>query len=315
MAKMFGEQEQKEESNLPEPLRGKTPDEVFKILQEEHNRVVNDIKAKAFDDQEEANKNKPNFQQPKPGQQPPQGAQTPPGVRPGQTPPQPQGQAPTLPQGGQGDGRGQVSYWQDPAGFLDQQLNARLAPMVQAQVAGMRGTNKQLFQQRAAKDYEKYGEEMEAFIDNLAPQLQAHPEAYNQALNFVKSQHLNEIIEEERKSARSAGLAEALADEGVDPETIARIVAKSGGQQAQQPQPQTVTSLFQSPTGIPRVAQGSQSPAAQQQGNPGRRGGQYTPEERKMMEQFDMTPEEYEEMRSQNTDTYTALGDELGARR
>lgn len=305
MAKVFGQEEEKpkEESTLPEQLRGKTAEEIYELTRQEHERVVNEIKAKKFDESNKAQEQKPKPQAPRIPGQPPRTA----GQGQGGTPPS-QSHAATT-----GQPPRQVRYWEDPEGFMDQQLNQRIAPLVQTQVQALRGTNKTLFKQQVGTDkFAKYEDEVEQFVDALSPQLQADPRAYEQAYKYVQAQHLDEIIREETEKSRTAGLADALADAGLEPEQIAAIVSKAGGngeQQAkQQDEPEYRSSLFQPNTGIPRTASGSQSASAGNTATAPKKGaGRYTQEERRMMEEFEMSPQEWDAYKAENSDTFSAL--------
>lgn len=311
MAKVFGQPEPEEQtSNLPEQLRGKTPEEIYELTKAEHERVVNSLKAQKYDESSKApEQGKPAQTQQRQAPQQQQGYQ--------------QGHQPTLSKSIPSEPTGAqkpVRYWEDPEGFLNQQLQQRLAPLVETQVNNLRETNRQLFEQQIQQNadekefYESHKDEVQDFMNALNPQIQADSRAYKKAYEYVKSQHLDEIIEKERTKSRTAGLAEALADAGMDPDQIAAIVAKSSGNagngNASQPDNAGYSSsLFQPTTGIPRTAGGSQSASSRASGDGGqKRGRQYAPEERRMMEEFGMTADEWEASKAENTDMYSNLG-------
>ena len=277
-----------QESNLPEELQGKSPDEMYELLKKEHENVVNKLKAEKFDQSTKDPKPTPQKQQ-------------------GPSPHHP----PTV---GPGDGTG-ISYggskpppdiYTDPEGFMEQQLNRRLQPLIQTQTHALRGANRQLFQQQIKDDWEKFGDEIEQFVDALHPQLQVDSRAYQQAYNYVRSLHLDEIVEEKSKSRSTETLATALADAGLEPEQIAAIVSRTGAGVVPQ-QKQELGSLFQSRTGIPVTASSVSSSRSDVPATG--RGSRYTPQEKRMMEEFGMNPKEWDEYRAQNTDIVSSLED------
>ena len=281
------EQNDDQTSLLPEQLQGKSPEEVYEALREEHNRVMNEYKAQKLD---EALKGKEEQ-----------------GVNP--HPPKQRGrvddarryqQAPPPPQSNEEE----PDYWTDPKGFMENQLNRRLSPLIQTQTAALRGTNKQMFMQKMGDEWQKYGDEIEQFVDALHPQLQVDPRAYQQAYNYVRSLHLDEIIEEQADSRAAQKLADRLADAGMEQEQIASIISGASPQQIQQQSESR--SLFQTPTGVPRTGSSSTGAPRQNVGVQTKRKA-YSAEEKKIMEQFGMSPKEYDEYRAENTDLYSAL--------
>jgi exonuclease VII large subunit len=286
--------DQQKESSLPEQLQGKSPDEMYEMLKQEHERVVNKLKAEKFDQKTET----PPAQ---PQQQPARQA-------PSYPPPSPQGgRGEGTRVGYGGAGEAEPDIYTDPEGFMDRQLQRRLQPLIQTQTQALRSTNQQMFQQSVGEEYEKYKDELEQFVDALHPQLQVDPRAYKQAYNYVRSLHLDEIVEEKSKSKATESLATALADAGLDEEQIATVVQRASGNtggSVREAAPDS--SLFQSNTGIPRTA--SSNTKRQETDVPsGRAKGRYSPRERQMMEEFGMSPKEWDEYRAANTDMISGI--------
>lgn len=276
---------------LPEQLQGKSAEEVYQALRDEHQRIMSQVKAEKYD--EMTSQGKQQKGKGKEGPHPPGGRSIVEGAQPQQyrQPPPPKQEE-------------EVDYWTNPEEFMDRQFNKRLGPLVQTQTQALRGTNKQMFMQKVGEEWEKYGDEIEQFVNALHPQLQVDPRAYQQAYNYVRSLHLDEIIEEQADSRAAQKLAEKLADQGMDQEQIANII--SGSTQQQIKRQSESSSLFQSPTGVPRTGSSS-SGAARQSTGPQTKRKAYSAEEKKIMEQFGMTPKEYDEYRAENTDLYSSL--------
>lgn len=295
MAKMFGglnvkpDKPPEEGATLPEALKGKSKDEMYEMLQAENKRLLDEEKAKQYDKLTA----------------PPVAPTTPPPATPRASPP-------STPQA-RSEGTKDTSYQQpqgqeidpvmNPSGFMQQQLDQRIGPLVQTTVQSLRATNREVFKQ-GKDDFAKYEQEVEQFVDALHPQLQANPEAYKRAYDFVRSTHIDEIVAEQAKVSTAGALATALADVGMDQEQIAGVVAKMGGGPAAAPPPSA--SLFQPNVGLPpRVASTNTTPASAAPAARSTR--KFSDGEKAMMEEFEMTPEEWEAERAQNTDLASSL--------
>ncbi len=279
---------------LPEELKGKSAEEMYDMLKTEHNTILDGVKAKKYDELTAAPA-KPATPPAKPATPAPQ--VTPPPHKPLAEPTlQTSYQQSTAPE--------EIDPAMDPGGFMKQQLDQRIGGLVQTTVGALRNTNREVFKQ-SKPDFEKYSEEIEHFVDALSPQLQANPEAYHRGYDFVRSTHIDEIIAEGTKAGTAGALATALGDAGLDEEQIAGIVAKSNGT-AQPASEAPAPSLFQPNVGVPpRVASPTTTPAPPA---PAARSSQkFTKNEQQMMEEFEMTPEEWATEREQNTDIASSL--------
>ena len=316
--KVFGTEQpngdQPPKVQLPDALKGKSPEAIYEALRQEHETVVNRIKAQKLDDL-----SKP---QPTPAPTAP-APTTPQPQQPQAAPPSPNRYAPGVP--------GPISYrpqqetpnaFTDPEGFSQYQMDRRLGPLVQSTTQSLRGAHKGIFSQQLVDEddkeiWTKHQDEIDRFMDVLSPELQANPNAYANAFAIVKSQYLGEIVDKKVSRKSTETLANTLADAGLDSETIAAIVAKAAGKApAGQPRAadfEAPPSLFQPSTGVaPRVASANTG-NSRQPVTPGRasKASAYSAEERKMMDEFEMTPEEWETEKAQNTDIFSRLKESL----
>ena len=248
---------------LPTELQGKSAAEVHQILSDEHQRLMDaqELDIRRADPAPEA----PSDQTPPPpGQAPAQQAQPYGPAPPAQ---QQQEEAPNL--------------LTDPDGFMDQQFKQRLAPLYGGILNSQRQTNKALFQQRVGEEeYKKYGEEIESFVNNLAPQTQLDPGSYEIAHTFVRGKHSDEI-KTEAVSAEATKLAtEMLTKMGIDTAGLETAPAAAA--------PTTANSLFQGPTGVPRTA-----PAQAFGGGTAKTPTQLSRTEKEIAGAFGMGDEEY----------------------
>lgn len=295
---------QTQQSALPEELRGKSAEEVFEAGRAEFNRVTTEMKAQ-FADQIQKMQGQGGEQQ-----QRQQQTQT----SPPNTGAQRQYSLPTLPNmGGQGgDDEEEPNPVTDPERFLDKGLARRVGPYMQSQVAAMRAQNAALFEQRiGAEEMAKYKDEIEQFVGGLSPIAQAHPNSYQLAYNYVRSQHLDEIVEERAKGKESETLSkvkEALADI-VPADRLNSIFGGDSGQQTQQAQQQAQMpkSFFQTNTGVQSsIPPRATNPIAQQA--VGGKKPKLSAVQRDIAEAMEMTEEEYVEWAKLNTDVITQTG-------
>jgi hypothetical protein len=276
-------------SGLPEQLVGKSPEEVYQILSQEHNRVVDDAVTNRL--AELTNNRQTQNQQ---AQKPQTQSRTQQNVQ--------------YPQGNQVNQQAQQqqdddNYWLDPKGFVDKQFQKRVQPLVQATVTNMRSTNREMFKDKHKEEYDKYGDEIETFIDNLNPQVQMHPDAYKVARNYVLSTHLDDVVDEKVKQRSQGKLqdrVDKLYDMGFNEEQIQNILAMEGEEQDNTPQQQNVN-LFQRTVGVPPVAKPKPKPRARSESK------KVNPLEKEMMEEFGMSKEEWESEKGENSDFVTEM--------
>lgn len=104
--------------------------------------------------------------------------------------------------------------------YVEQAAARQIAPVMAAGFKASRVQNKALFKQ-STPDFAKYEKEVEALFDQYGEngdQVAAQPGAYERMYHFVRSQHLNEVVEEEVKR-RTAPRPTDDEDEPEDEET------------------------------------------------------------------------------------------------
>jgi len=296
------EQQQQQQSILPEELQGKSAEEIYSILDSEHNRVLSET-VQSLSRQTPAQPE----QQPKPPKQQPKQQWSPQQY---QQPQQQQQQQERIP-----------DPYLDPQGynqFMDEQFNRRMSPLVQQQSQAMRGTNRELFQSKIpSEEWSKFGEEVESFIDNLHPQLQGHPDAYKTAYNIVLAGHKDEIIEEQSSRKTLTVLTKVLAGLGMEPDQITDALRKmaSGdndiGMKLPEAPKQEARSLFQPNTGVRStivdpLSQSIRSLYPKSSSSKPKK-APLSEDAKQVMAFFEMDEKEYDEFASQNTDLISQI--------
>lgn len=280
------------QSNLPEELRGKSPEEIYATLASEHEKEVNAVKGQFSEQLSSLNEKLESISAPKQSQRPPQ-----------YVPPQFQQQ------------QEEPDLYTDQEGFMEHQFNKRLGPFVQTMAQNSRHFGRQLFQQKNAEGYDKYKDEIEQFVDGLSPQVQANPQAYDMAYKFIIGTHADDIIKEKTNSAATEKAVQlvsmALEKLGVDADNIDINSIFNGGEEEET---KSTSSLFQRQTGtktkaspnIPKAETGvGQAPSYK--GSDGKK--KLSAEDKKMMQIFEFDdPDEYLRYKEMNNDQLSALG-------
>lgn len=274
-----------DESKLPDELKGKSPGEVYDLLVKEHNDEIETLRTtmvKPEESNEAQRKDAPAYNP----------SYVPGGGFPAQQQQQQQQQE-------------EPDIVTNPDGFMDAQFNRRMGPLVTATVQAQRETNRRLFAANVGKEeYAKRKDEIEALVDNLAPQMQMRPDAYDTAHNFVIAAHKDEIIEEEATKKATGKLVEILAARGLDENEIADAIKTVN------PTKEVPQSLF-----APRVGVKSTVPVVPhiESGN-GASGGRVptrkprlTNDEKQLAIEFGMTDDEWVESKAQNTDVVSMM--------
>lgn len=266
--------QKKGDEDLPEELKGKSPSEIFKTLQAAH------IQEMAQTQQDYATKLE-------------HLALVPPAA-PVASPAQQQ----QMPQQPEPEPQFDLS---NPDAYLDHQVNKKLAPLVQSVVASGRETGRQLAKQKYKDDFDKWGAEIEQFVDSTSPQMQLNPGVYDIARNFVRGQHVDEIIKERTESGLKEAVRSTLGELGFD---VGEVDSRMAERQAAA-QPAARPSLFanrQVSVSVPR------SGAAANGGNGAR--GKLSQAEKLMCEKFNMSEEEYIQYKAENSDVLSTMGRE-----
>ena len=261
-----------EGANLPEELKGKSIDEVYSMLSEEHEKEMERAKAELV--------KQPEIQQKPAPQEAP---------RYNYTPQYDQRSA---------EAEEEVDLVSDPDRFMEKQFKKRLDPLVQQTYSSMKEMNRQNFISRTgAENWDRYGSEVDAFVNALSPQVQIDPRAYQQAYQYVLSTHMDEIVEEKSVKQASEKLQRTLTRLGIDPSQLNDSDDEDGGS----PEPR---SLF---ARNPTKASTQPVKHVKQDSKPSRR---LSEAEKRIAQEFDMTDDEYREYAQLNTDLISTLGGE-----
>lgn len=102
----------------------------------------------------------------------------------------------------------------DPNSVLDAHFNARIAPLAKMTLEAHSNTNFQVFesQMRENEDWKTYRGEVEKFMESIPLEVKAQPNSWPKAFDFVRANHLDEIIE--RRAAKSTKMERAAFVEG-----------------------------------------------------------------------------------------------------
>lgn len=282
---------------LPDQLQGKSAEEVAEILRQEHFKEVQRLKAENYDKEhseegkgDKANKSKTPQQ---PAQQQP-------------SPPSNQGFSPQQQAQYQQQQKPRRSILTDPDGFMEEQFQQRLGPLVQSQVEASRSMARNYFKDKIGTDeWKEYGEEIENFVSGLSPQIQMRPEAYEQAYKIVQSMHLDEIVEKKATSTATQKLVEKLRSHGMSDEQIANFLDDDS--ESTPTQQEENSSIFASWTGVPQTERSTSSSAVGSAGGRKKQGPRLNDEQKRLAKQFDMTEEEYAEYYGLNTDLISQM--------
>jgi hypothetical protein len=77
-----------------------------------------------------------------------------------------------------------------------------MGPVIQEYFGRQAETNREVAIQRQPKLFEKYEREVDEFMKDMPLDVKAKPGSYEAALKYVRSQHLEEEVEEARKQER-----------------------------------------------------------------------------------------------------------------
>lgn len=270
----------KKDDVLPDALKGKTPEEIYAALKAEHIREMSE------QTEDYAQKLERLAQTGGGG-----------GAQPAspQQPAQPGGQFPFTPPNAEPG-----LDLANPEEYLNRQVDRRIQPIVESMVASGREAGRSLIQQKIPKEHwERFSKEIESFVDQTTPQVQANTKVYEIAYNWVKGQHADELIEERATSKTKEAVVEVLKEMGIDTEKIPAHTL--GGSKPQEPARQT--SLFQGRTGVPQTAMPRSGSAATSTATKGR----LSDVEKLMCQKFEMSEEEYMFYKAQNSDIVSEL--------
>jgi hypothetical protein len=90
----------------------------------------------------------------------------------------------------------------DPMGAVNELFTMRMGPVIQEYFGREADNNRDLAHARNPDLFKKYGREVEEFMRDMPMDVKAKPGSYEAALKYVRSQHLEEEVEEARKQER-----------------------------------------------------------------------------------------------------------------
>lgn len=254
------------DANLPDPLKGKSKEEMYNMLREEHDR---ELQAK---ENELLKKKLAEVPAQQPVYQPPQ---------------------PTFQQPAQ-----ETSLYTDPDKFMEEQLNKRLAPLVNTFQQSSVELAKEQFKSAIPPDeWEKYGGEMEQFVENVDPRIKGSQplNTWKAAQNYVRGKHLDEIADARASNKAKELLKEILAETGADEGKLGEYFNRSAT-------PAPRSSLFQAGTGtIPQSSPPRKMSTATQPK------ARLDSLQQKIADAFGMSSDEYTELSKYNTDVVSQL--------
>jgi hypothetical protein len=97
----------------------------------------------------------------------------------------------------------------DPMAAVNELFTMRMGPVIQEYFGRQADAERAAAFSKNTKQFEKYGREVDEFMKDMPLDVKAKPGSYEAALKYVRSQHLEEEVEQARKEERErASLAE-----------------------------------------------------------------------------------------------------------
>jgi predicted NAD-dependent protein-ADP-ribosyltransferase YbiA (DUF1768 family) len=91
---------------------------------------------------------------------------------------------------------------EDPVSAMNDLVTMRVGPIVQEYFGRTADTEREAARQKHGTQFEKYADEVDEFMKDMPLDVKAKAGSYTAALKYVRSQHLEEEIEEARKEER-----------------------------------------------------------------------------------------------------------------
>lgn len=90
----------------------------------------------------------------------------------------------------------------DPVAAMNDLVTMRVGPIVQEYFGRTADTEREAARLKHGKQFDKYEGEIDEFMKDMPLDVKAKPGSYTAALKYVRSQHLDEEIEEAKKAER-----------------------------------------------------------------------------------------------------------------
>jgi hypothetical protein len=91
---------------------------------------------------------------------------------------------------------------EDPVAAMNDLVTMRVGPIVQEYFGRSADNERDIARQKHGKQFDKYADEVDEFMKDMPLDVKAKPGSYSAALKYVRSQHLEEEVEEARKQER-----------------------------------------------------------------------------------------------------------------
>jgi len=91
---------------------------------------------------------------------------------------------------------------EDPVAAMNELVTMRVGPILQEYFGRSAETEREAARTKHGKQFEKYEKEIDEFMKDMPLDVKAKPGSYTAALKYVRSQHLDEEIEEGKKEER-----------------------------------------------------------------------------------------------------------------
>lgn len=105
---------------------------------------------------------------------------------------------------------------EDPVAAMNDLVTMRVGPIVQEYFGRSADNEREAARLKHGKQFEKYSDEVDDFMKDMPLDVKAKPGSYTAALKYVRSQHLEEEVEEARKQERER----ASQPEGASPAEV-----------------------------------------------------------------------------------------------
>jgi hypothetical protein len=90
----------------------------------------------------------------------------------------------------------------DPVAAMNELVTMRVGPIVQEYFGRTADTERDAARAKHGKQFDRYADEVDEFMKDMPLDVKAKPGSYSAALKYVRSQHLDEELEEARKEER-----------------------------------------------------------------------------------------------------------------
>lgn len=91
---------------------------------------------------------------------------------------------------------------EDPVAAMNELVTMRVGPIVQEYFGRTADTERDRARMQHGKTFDKYADEVDEFMRDMPLDVKAKPGSYTAALKYVRSQHLDDEIEEAKKAER-----------------------------------------------------------------------------------------------------------------